>query len=231
MSDRLVEVEGVGQAHAATLAEHGLTTTDDLLVRGARPADRAALANATGISAALILEWVNHADLFRIRGVAGQFADLLEEAGVDTVVELAQRNPDNLAKALAEVSAAKNLTNRVPSAIEVADWVAQAKSLPRAVFYDDASPSNMPAGMPTPAPEADPATVAPSMSHGHAETQPTAGVEPEAPVAPGPAGGPVQPLARPPEVAAPPPRAFEAHNLAREERPWLARLLDRIRGR
>jgi predicted flap endonuclease-1-like 5' DNA nuclease len=136
MSDRLVDVEGVGPTYAATLAEHGLTTTDDLLERGARPADRAALAAATSIDAALILEWVNHADLFRIRGVAGQFADLLEEAGVDTVVELARRNPANLAAALGDANAAKNLANRVPSLSEVEDWVAQAGALPRAVFYD-----------------------------------------------------------------------------------------------
>src|SRR5512135_2645582 len=103
MSDRLVDVEGVGPVHAATLAEHGITTTDDLLERGAQPAGRAALAEATGISPSLILEWVNHADLFRIRGVAGQYADLLEEAGVDTVVELSRRNPDNLAATLGEV--------------------------------------------------------------------------------------------------------------------------------
>ena len=138
MSDRLVDVEGIGQAYSATLAEHGLTTTDDLLTRGARPGDRAALAATTGIDTGLILEWVNHADLFRVRGVAGQFADLLEEAGVDTVVELARRNPGNLATALAEANAAKNLANRVPSLSEVEDWVAQAVVLPRAVFYDEA---------------------------------------------------------------------------------------------
>jgi predicted flap endonuclease-1-like 5' DNA nuclease len=141
MSDRLVDVEGIGPAYAATLAEQGLTNTDDLLARGARPADRVALAGATGIDAALILEWVNHADLFRIRGVAGQFADLLEEAGVDTVVELARRNPTNLAAALGDANTAKNLANRVPSLNEVEDWVTQAGALPRAVFYDDAGAS------------------------------------------------------------------------------------------
>ena len=190
MSDRLIDIEGIGPAHAAKLAEQGLTTTDDLLASGARPAGRAKLAEATGIAPALILEWVNHADLFRIKGVAGQFADLLEEAGVDTVVELAQRNPANLTTKLADTNAAKNLTNRVPTAAEVADWVTQAKGMPRAVFYDDSSTAAAPAA---------PAAAAP-----------------EAPAAA-------------PEAAAP--RAFAAPAAAAPEKGWLARLVDRVRGR
>lgn len=173
MSDRLIDIEGIGPTHAATLAEHGLTTTDDLLARGARPAGRAELAQATGIAPALILEWVNHADLFRIKGVAGQFADLLEEAGVDTVVELSHRNPDNLTKALAETNAAKNLANRDASASEVADWVAQAKTMARAVFYDDAAAVAPDPAAPGPADAAD-AAPAPTAAPAPAASRPLA---------------------------------------------------------
>ena len=81
------------------------------------------------------MKWVNHADLFRIHGVAGQFAELLEASGVDTVVELGTRNATNLAAKMAEVNAEKNLANRVPSETEVANWVAEAKELPRAVSH------------------------------------------------------------------------------------------------
>ncbi len=211
MSDRLIDVEGVGSAHAATLAEHGLATTGDLLARGARPAGRAALAEETGISEKLILEWVNHADLFRIRGVAGQYADLLEEAGVDTVVELARRSPANLATAMAETNAVKNLANRVPSASEVADWVAQAKDLPRAVFYDDA-------------PASDPSAPAPAT-----EVAPQGTPEP-APAS-APAALPVSAPTASPVSAAPPPRTVTAPAGTTEDRGWLGRLVDRIRGR
>lgn len=205
MTDRLADVEGIGATYAASLAAQGLDTTDDLLARGARPAGRAALAEATGIAPALILEWVNHADLFRIRGVAGQFADLLEEAGVDTVVELARRNPDNLVAALADANAAKNLANRNPSASEVTDWVAQAQALPRAVFYDD-SEAAAPAAMATPAaaPAAAPPAAAPA-------------------TAPSPAPAPAPRPAAAPASAAPTPAA--------DDRSWLTKLIDRIRGR
>lgn len=78
---------------------------------------------------------MNHADLMRIKGVGSEYADLLEAAGVDTVPELGQRNAANLAAKLAEINDAKNLVRRVPTAAEVEDWVAEAKTLPRAVEY------------------------------------------------------------------------------------------------
>ena len=75
------------------------------------------------------------ADLFRIKGVGEEYADLLEAAGVDTVPELAQRNAENLHKKLAEVNEAKNLVRRVPTQGEVSEWVGQAKQLPRVLTY------------------------------------------------------------------------------------------------
>jgi predicted flap endonuclease-1-like 5' DNA nuclease len=83
----------------------------------------------------LILEWVNLADLLRIKGLGEEFSDLLEEAGVDTVPELAQRNPENLHQKMVEVNEAKNLVRRVPGLAQVTDWVAQAKELPRVITY------------------------------------------------------------------------------------------------
>ncbi len=71
----------------------------------------------------------------RIKGIGGEFAELLEAAGVDTVPELAQRNAENLAAKLAEVNEEKSLTRQVPSATRVAEWVAQAKELPRVVTH------------------------------------------------------------------------------------------------
>jgi len=76
-----------------------------------------------------------HVDLFRINGVAEEYADLLEEAGVDTVPELAQRNPANLYQKLVEVNEAKQLVRRLPTESQVAGWVAQAKELPRVINY------------------------------------------------------------------------------------------------
>jgi len=132
---KLEVIEGIGDVYAQKLREAGIPTIEALLEAGASPKGRKDLAEKTGIGDALILEWVNLADLFRIKGVGEEYSDLLEEAGVDTVVELAQRNPENLYAKLTEVNAEKELVRRLPTQSQVSDWVAQAKALPRLVTY------------------------------------------------------------------------------------------------
>lgn len=131
----LLDVEGIGPVNADKLKRAGVGSTDSLLSMGETPAGRKDLAAKSGISEKLILEWVNHVDLFRIKGVGEEYADLLEEAGVDTVVELAQRKAANLLKTMTEVNAKKNLVNKMPALSQVEDWIAQAKKLPRAIKY------------------------------------------------------------------------------------------------
>ncbi len=92
----LVNVEGIGSTYAQKLTEAGISTTQALLDQWATPKGRQELAEKTGLSPKLILRWVNHVDLFRVKGVGEEYADLLEAAGVDTVPELAQRNGANL---------------------------------------------------------------------------------------------------------------------------------------
>lgn len=131
----IVDIEGIGKVYAAKLEAAGISTVESLLERGATPKGRQDLAEQTDIGGKLILEWVNLADLFRIKGIGEEFSDLLEEAGVDTVPELAQRNPENLHSKLVEVNEAKKLVRRVPGLSQVQDWVAQARELPRVVTY------------------------------------------------------------------------------------------------
>ncbi|MFY8000576.1 MAG: DUF4332 domain-containing protein [Candidatus Kapaibacteriota bacterium] len=131
----IIDIEGVGEGYATKLKDAGVSSVEKLLETGATAKGRAALAEKTGISEKHILKWVNHADLFRINGVAGQFAELLEAAGVDTVPELAQRNAENLHAKLTEVNAAKNLTNSLPGAASVQKWIDEAKTLPRVVTH------------------------------------------------------------------------------------------------
>ena len=128
-------VEGIGPVYAEKLKEIGLATCLDLLRSGATRRGREQIAEKSAISPKLILEWVNHVDLYRVKGVGSEYADLLEAAGVDTVVELAQRNPNNLYEKMDEVNTAKALVRKMPVASQVADWVAQAKDLPRVVSY------------------------------------------------------------------------------------------------
>jgi predicted flap endonuclease-1-like 5' DNA nuclease len=132
---KIEEIEGIGPAYAKKLVEAGIKTTDDLLAAGATPKGREELAAKTGISSKLILEWVNLADLFRIKGIGEEYSDLLEEAGVDTVVELAKRDPENLHAKILEVNEKKKLVRRPPTLKQVKVWVEQAKKLPRKVEY------------------------------------------------------------------------------------------------
>jgi predicted flap endonuclease-1-like 5' DNA nuclease len=131
----LEKIEGIGSVYGKKLTKIGIRTTEALLKKGATPEGRKEIEKASGLGHKLILEWVNLADLFRIKGIGEEYSDLLEEAGVDTVVELAQRKADNLYKKVLEVNAVKKLVRRPPSAGMIADWVKQAKKLPRIVKY------------------------------------------------------------------------------------------------
>jgi predicted flap endonuclease-1-like 5' DNA nuclease len=131
----LLTIEGVGDVYAAKLREAGIATTEALLEEGKTPQGRKAIVAKTGIAASLILEWVNHVDLFRIKGVGEEYADLLEEAGVDTVPELAQRKAENLHAALVATNEQKKLVRQLPTLGQVGQWIDQAKVLPRVVTY------------------------------------------------------------------------------------------------
>jgi predicted flap endonuclease-1-like 5' DNA nuclease len=134
-SRSLEYVEGIGPIYAERLGQIGILTPWDLLQRGATRTGRAHIAQATEISDQWILNWVNQVDLYRIKGVGQEYADLLERAGVDTVLELAQRNPQNLHGRLIEINAEKRLVRQVPSENQIQSWVEQAKGLPRMVTY------------------------------------------------------------------------------------------------
>jgi predicted flap endonuclease-1-like 5' DNA nuclease len=132
---KLTSIQGIAAATEAKLNVAGVNSVDELLEKGATPQGREQLAAKSGVPAANVLKFVNHADLFRIKGVAGQTAELLEAAGVNTVAELAQRNPANLATKLKEVNEAKKLTGKVPTEKQVGEWIEAAKALPKKVTY------------------------------------------------------------------------------------------------
>jgi len=132
---KIIDVEGIGELYAEKLKEAGIATTGALLIEGGTPAGRKKIEKATGIRHALILRWVNHVDLFRIKGVQKQYAELLEASGVDSVPELAQRDPAHLHPKMVTVNEKKKLVRKLPTADQVAEWVKQAKGLPRVVTY------------------------------------------------------------------------------------------------
>jgi predicted flap endonuclease-1-like 5' DNA nuclease len=133
---KIEDVEGIGATQAGKLTSAGVSTTEALLERGDTPSGRAALESATGISGKLILEWVNHVDLMRIKGVGSEYSDLLEAAGVDSPAELANRSAANLAATFQEVVAARpSIVRRIPSEDEISGWIAESKGLPKIVEH------------------------------------------------------------------------------------------------
>ena len=135
MTYKIIDIQGVGPVYAEKLIAAGVETVDQLLAKGKTPKGRQEIEAATGITGKLILTWVNHADLCRIKGIGPQFSELLEAAGVDTVVELSHRNAANLEKTMIEVNEKEHRTKRVPTAAELQKMIDQAKELPRVVQY------------------------------------------------------------------------------------------------
>jgi predicted flap endonuclease-1-like 5' DNA nuclease len=128
-------IEGIGHKSATKLRKAGVRTTQALLKTSATKKGRRALAASSDISETQILEWVNRADLMRVRGVGEEYSDLLEAAGVDTVKELRRRNPSNLLAMIIATNDKKRLVRRLPTEAMVRRWVEDAKDLPPIVSH------------------------------------------------------------------------------------------------
>ncbi|HMW16785.1 MAG TPA: DUF4332 domain-containing protein [Accumulibacter sp.] len=135
MSVAINDLKGMTPDILKQLKELGISQNEQLLEATKSPEERKSLAAKLGIETRPLLELANRADLSRIKGVAGVYSDLLEQAGVDTVKELATRRPDNLHAKMVEVNQAKNLTARLPTQEMIESWVAQAKELPKLLTY------------------------------------------------------------------------------------------------
>jgi predicted flap endonuclease-1-like 5' DNA nuclease len=135
MTTALKDLRGASESLLEALSAEGIKDNEAFVQAAAAPDQRRALAARCDCEVATILELANRADLARISGVSGVYSDLLENAGVDTVKELATRNPANLHEKLVETNDAMQLTQRAPTAAQVEDWVAQAKALPKLLTY------------------------------------------------------------------------------------------------
>lgn len=129
------KIRGIQEAQAAKLIAQQIKNSEHLLNAATTPKARATLAASAGMSEKDVLELANRADLARVKGIGKVFSDLLENAGVDTVKELAQRKPANLHAKLAEVNTEKQFAKRAPTLVEVTNWVEQAKALPKLLKY------------------------------------------------------------------------------------------------
>ena len=135
MPYNVMDIEGIGPTYAEKLNVQGVKTTTDLLIHCGTKRGREKMAAATHIPESLILTWVNHADLFRIKGVAGQFSELLEAAGVDSVKEFSHRKAENLHVKLVETNDKFGLSGKVPSVEHLQEMIEFAKTLDAKVSH------------------------------------------------------------------------------------------------
>src|SRR5512143_4155124 len=124
MEIKLGKIKGMTPEVASKLQELGIETSTDLFNAAITPAQRQYLAECTGVDEKAFIEFVNRADLARLKGVAGVYGDLLEDAGVDTVKELKARAPENLHAKLVELATARGA--KPPALKNVQSWVAAA---------------------------------------------------------------------------------------------------------
>lgn len=135
MTYKIEEIEGIGPKYGAKLGEAGITTTEKLLELCCDKKGRKTVAEQTGFQESQLLKWANMADLMRVSGIGGEYSELLEAAGVDTVKELKTRRADNLTAKMVEINEAKKLVRSLPSQATVEKWIEQAKTLEPKVSY------------------------------------------------------------------------------------------------
>lgn len=126
MSDKIGAIKGLNASLAQKLEAEGIHTTDDLLKATATQQERSTLAKKVGVEGSQLTEWINRADLMRLKGVGTEMANLLEECGVDSSKELQHRKADNLYTKLKETNDAKKITHHAPTLEQVDEWIHEA---------------------------------------------------------------------------------------------------------
>jgi predicted flap endonuclease-1-like 5' DNA nuclease len=129
MATQVSTIKGMNPELATRLKQEGITNTDHLLAAAAKAGPRRDLAKKLGVGASELLDLVNRADLARIKGIGDAYANLLEEAGVDSVKELAHRVPANLHDRMTKLNEEKKLVPRVPNVEAITGWIDEAKQL------------------------------------------------------------------------------------------------------
>jgi predicted flap endonuclease-1-like 5' DNA nuclease len=129
MADHIASLKGVTPDLAGKLEKEGIKNADQLLAAATDYHKRGQLAKKVGVETSVLTEVVNRADLARIKGVAGVYADLLENAGVDSIKELAHRVPDHLHTQLDDINKKEHLTTHPPTLHQVEEWVSEAKTI------------------------------------------------------------------------------------------------------
>lgn len=128
-------IRSIGPFYQSKLKAARIRSTAKLLERSSTVKLRKQLAEKTGIPVEKITQWAHMADLMRIRGIAGDYAELLSAAGAGTVRELRRRSAASTVARMTEMNGRKKFVELLPSEGRVDRWIEEARSLEPIVTY------------------------------------------------------------------------------------------------
>jgi predicted flap endonuclease-1-like 5' DNA nuclease len=123
------DIEGIGQGFGKQLRADGIASTEKLLEVCSTEAGLRKVCQCANIDETTARNWATMADLMRIRGLGGQWSELLWRCGVTSVQDLATRDAAALVARMAEVNVAEHRTAELPGEQRVSRFIADAASL------------------------------------------------------------------------------------------------------
>jgi predicted flap endonuclease-1-like 5' DNA nuclease len=123
------EIEGIGKGYGKKLRELGIATTANLLEKCPNVASMKPVIEHMKLEDWVIRSWCSMADLMRVHGVDGQFAELLNFSGIQSSQALAKANAAGLAMKMREINEKEHRVKELPETGTVSAWIAHAKTL------------------------------------------------------------------------------------------------------
>ncbi len=129
-TEMLIAVPSLTTEDVAELDEADVKDVEALKAKAATAEGRAEIAEAAELNRAQVDAIAYSLDLGRVRGVGRKSLALLTAAGVESVGDLAEYEPDELAGLLVTVNEEEHIVDHMPSEDTIAFWVEQSRELP-----------------------------------------------------------------------------------------------------
>lgn len=122
-------IEGIGKSYGAKLRKLDISKTSHLLDKAVSVANIDDIATQLKQKNWLVRSWMSMSDLLRVRGVDGQYAELLEFSGIHSVQSLAKQTAKPLSKKMFLLNEKEHRVKTAPEAETVAEWIIYATTL------------------------------------------------------------------------------------------------------
>ena len=124
------EIDGIGKGFGKRLRKIGIQTPTDLLEKCQDDTRYAKhIAQAMNQNEKTVSIWLNMADLLRIEGVDGKYAELLYLSGIKSSVDLATSDVNKVRFKMKNVVKNQHHAKKTPKKKLISKWIALAKTL------------------------------------------------------------------------------------------------------